>query len=143
MRKDEVDKEPSTVYLEKDLKYMAKSQDLNLSETINNLLRTFLSVGSKEEIYKEIDKHRTQLTILEKKLKKFEAEGVAETRGESMIDRAWDHAHHVFKIRCDGGVGEAGAREWVKVAKATEPLRRSGLQIDQIVNKLLEAYHGV
>jgi len=143
MRKDEVDKEPSTVYLEKDLKYMAKSQDLNLSETINNLLRTFLSVGSKEEIYKEIDKHRTQLTILEKKLKKYEDEGVAETREGSMTDKAWDHAHHVFKIRCDGEAGEANAREWVKNSKTCEPLIRSGLQIDQIVHKLLEEYHGV
>ena len=143
MRKDEVEKEPSTLYLEKDIKFLAKSEQVNLSGLVNDLLRTYFSVGSKEEIYKEIEKHREQLLVLEKKLKQFEVEGKAETKVAATADANWERAHEVFGTRMESDTGEAGAREWVKNARATEALRKSGFSVDTILDKLLERAHGL
>jgi len=143
MKKDDVEKGPSTLYLERDLKFLAKSENVNLSALVNDLLRTYFAVGSKEEIYKEIEKHRDSLGVLEKKLKKFDDEGVQETRSGAMWDAAWDRANQVFKVRLDSVTGEVEAFQRVKQPKACEPLLRSGLNVQQVLDRLLEVYHGV
>lgn len=133
----------TSINLTPEIKNIIDTEGLNLSQFVENQLEKYFSVSSIEDLNHKILEHKTAITALEAKRSSLVDEGVKETKTESMTDNAWDRAHHVFKIRCDGEAGEANAREWVKNSKACEPLIRSGLQIDQIVHKLLEEYHGV
>jgi len=133
----------TSINLTPEIYNIVKTEGLNLSGFVESQLEKYFSVSSIEDLNTKIMEHKTAITALEAKRAIFVDEGTKETREESMANHAWEHAFDVFKLRVDSDAGETGLREWVKGAKATEPLRKSGMQVDEIVHKFLERYHGV
>lgn len=133
----------TSIGLTPEIKHIVDTEGLNLSSFVEDQLEKYFSVSSIEDLDNKIVEHRTAIAALDAKRAVLIKAGVKELKDEVVSETVFERAFDVFKLRCDGPTGEAGARDWVKVSKACDPLRRSGMQVDEITHKLLERYHGV
>ena len=135
---EKVEKERTTLYLEKHLKKLAETQTNNLSELVNSILRKYLSVTSEDQIIREIQKHKDTIAILEGKLAKLKTLG--KDKDELIESESFKQLKEFYKKRREQGIPEELDDMWITSATNLERCRLLGKNPSEILEELRQWY---
>jgi hypothetical protein len=107
----------TTVYLEADVSKMLQLQDINVSKTINDLLRSYLRIDDAGQVKTEIKEHQSKILVLEKRLKRMHKDGSDETRMNGLKKETWEQLKGYYDARRGQGVNNAMDEDWILTPK--------------------------
>jgi len=128
------------LWIENDLYYLVKSNELNLTKWVNNNLRRYFSVSSVEEVKQKLDEKKQEIKVLEEKLNKLELEGTAETKEEAIQKEKWNELRKIFQIRRDRVSNFAANLAWINSPKNKARCRDLKMMPEDVLEKLEEDY---
>jgi hypothetical protein len=113
-----MEKKRINVYLEQKIVELAHLETDNVSELVNNLLESYLSVSTTSDVDEEIKAHEKAITILKEKKKSLLLAGVHESKEEGMQEKLLDELRVIYKIRREtAGDNKDGDFEWISSPK--------------------------
>jgi len=108
-----MEKKRINVYLEQKIVELAHLETSNVSELINNLLESYLSVSTTKDVDKEIDAHEKAITILKEKKKGLLLQGAHEDKTDGMHDKLLGELQNIYRKRREGNNNFDGDFEWI------------------------------
>lgn len=133
-------KTQTSLWIENDLYYLVKSNDLNLTRFVNDSLRRYFSVSSVEDVKQEIDSKKQELSVLKKRLEELVAERREERTENSLQAAAWDELKKNYRDRRVISDSMEKDRLWITGPKNLERCKILGLSSDEAIEKLREWY---
>ena len=108
-----IEKKRTTLYLEENVLNLARIDNINISETVNNLLKTYLSTQSLEEIHKEREKLQSKIGALDKREADLRRSNIAETRQEGMSNNIIEELQDIFSKRLEQFNDQYANEMWI------------------------------
>lgn len=130
----------TSLWIENDLYFLVKNNDLNLTKWVNDNLRRFFSVSSVEEVEKKIQDRKNEVLILEEKLLNLKKEGTAETKEEAIEEDTWKKLKDLYRERRDHVNNYKSNVAWIEGPNNKARCRILQLQPEEVLKKLEEWY---
>ena len=108
-----MEKTRTTIYIESDLINLAKLENLNVSDTVSNLLRTYLSTDSTEQIDMKIGELEKKLFSLRKRKHDMIQRGIREERKDGMNDNILSDIQKTYRKRREQGQDKHADEIWI------------------------------
>jgi two-component sensor histidine kinase len=138
---ENIDKKRITVYLDIKLVELAHLNVDNLSELINNLLTTYLSVSTTEEIQNQIKDHQDKIKALVTRQQDLLKKGMAEDHSEGMKQKLDEELKQLYKIRrATIGDNQDLDFDWMNSPKNIQRCRLLGKEPLEVVHALRSWY---
>jgi len=96
-----MEKRRINVYLEQKLVELAHLETDNVSQLVNNLLESYLSVSTTKDVDKEIDAHEKAISILKEKKKSLLLQGLHETKQDGLNDSIMSELQSLYAKRIE------------------------------------------
>jgi hypothetical protein len=130
----------TSLWIENDLYFLVKNNDLNLTKWVNDNLRRYFSVSSVEEVKKKIQDKKNEVLILEEKLLNLKKEGKAATKEEAVEEETWKKLKELYKERRDHVNSFRANAAWISGPNNKERCRILQLPPEDVLEKLEEWY---
>ena len=134
------EKARTTLYLSRDILNLARLDGINMSETVDNFLRNYLSVNSVEEIKKEISIYEDKILQLKMKEKDLLLKGISETRQNGMLNNTMESLRKTYLLRREQGQNKYADEVWITSPKNIQRCRIIGKEPMHILAELEEWY---
>jgi hypothetical protein len=136
---ENLDKKRINVYLDTRIIQMAHLDTNNLSQLVNDLLSTYLSASSVEEVQKEISEHEKKIKALIARQNDLLKQGASETQTSGMKKKFEDDLKKIYKKRREEiGDNQDLDFDWLNSPKNIQRCRLLGKEPLQICNELRE-----
>jgi two-component sensor histidine kinase len=138
---ENIDKKRVTVYLDMGLVEMCHLNVDNLSQLINSLLTSYLSVSSVEEIQKQIEEYHSKIKALSVKQQDLIKSGVSENGADAMIKQINDELQKAYVLRrTSSGNNQDMDFEWANSPKNLQRCKLLGKEPLELVMELRKWY---
>ena len=138
---ENIDKKRITVYLDIKLVELAHLNVNNLSELVNNLLTTYMSVSTTEEIQEKIKEHQENIKVLTQRQAALLKDGVSKDHTEGMVKTILDDLQKAYKVRRETvGDNRNLDFDWLNSPKNIQRCRVLGKEPIELVMELRTWY---
>jgi len=136
-----MEKKITTIYIEEDLRNLARLENLNVSELINDFLRSYLSTNSTEEIDMKIAEYEKKLVVLRKRKHDMIQAGISEERKNGMNENILNELRNIFKLRRQqAGKNVSADESWITSPKNIQKCKLLGKDCFLVLAELEEWY---
>ena len=137
-----MEKKRVTVYLDTQLVELTHIETNNMSELINNLLTSYLSINSTQDLDKEIDEHKKVIKVLESKRQKLIQQGATDDKISGMATVLFNELKNNYKLRRSQiGDNLESDYEWINSGKNMQRCRVIGKEPIVLVAELRQWYN--
>lgn len=131
-------KKRTTIYVDQKVIELARLKNINLSELVDHLLDTYLSIDSIENIDREIERYNAMIKVLnERRQYLIDNKNIFDNM-DLLKEKAWDKLYNGFKVRRDQGINDFFDKQWI--TGHVDLLSVLGVSADEALNVLRGRY---
>ena len=139
---ENIEKKRVNVYIDKKLLEMAHLDTNNISQLVNNLLSTYLSASSVEEVQSQINEYQKKIKALESRQSDLLKQGVSENQTSGMRHKIETDMKKLYKHRRETiGDSQDLDFDWLNSPKNIQRCRLLGKEPLQLVSELRDWYN--
>jgi len=131
----------TTFYLDDEIVELARLEGINLSRTVNMLLKEYLQTENIEALKEKQKQLEAQLRIVKNKIKKILEESMSNDRVKILRENTFNDLYKKYKQRVETiGVEDTFHLNWLKSKKNLEKCRLLGVKPDDLLCMLKDKY---
>ena len=126
-----------TLSIDEQVIELAKLDNVNISNLLEEYLRNYLETSSVEEIDAKIEKTKTKIDALQKRRTQMLEEGMKSTKTQGIIDNIWAELRQFYQIRINQGISDFNSDiDWLHSPKNLRRCKIIGKDPLLILNEL-------